>query len=29
MTRWQRFGWALGYTALTAFGVFMWIYATE
>ena len=29
MTRWQRFGWALGYTALTVFGVFMWMYATE
>lgn len=29
MTRWQRFGWALGYTLLTAFGVFLWIYATE
>ena len=29
MTRWKRFGWALGYTFLTAFGVFMWIYATE
>lgn len=29
MTRWKRFGWALGYTLLTAFGIFMWIYATE
>ena len=29
MTRWQRFGWALGYTALTVFGVFMWMYAAE
>lgn len=29
MTRWQRFGWALGYTALTVFGVFMWMYATK
>ena len=29
MTRWQRFGWALGYTALTVFGVFMWMYATD
>ena len=29
MTRWQRFGWALGYTALTVFGAFMWMYATE
>lgn len=29
MTRWQRFGWALGYTFLTVFGVFMWMYATE
>ena len=29
MTRWQRFGWASGYTFLTVFGVFMWINATE
>jgi len=29
MTRWKRFGWALGYTLLTVFGVFMWINATE
>lgn len=29
MTRWQRFGWALGYTALTVFGVFMWMYSTK
>ena len=29
MTTWKRFGWALGYTLLTAFGIFMWIYATE
>lgn len=29
MTRWQRFGWALGYTALTTLGVFLWMYATE
>ena len=29
MTRWQRFGWALGYTLLTVFGVFMWVHATE
>ncbi len=29
MTRWQRFGWALGYTALTVVGVMMWIYAAD
>ena len=29
MTRWQRFGWALGYTLLTVFGVLMWVHATE
>lgn len=29
MTRWQRFGWALGYTGLTALGVFLWMCATE
>lgn len=29
MTKWQRFGWALGYTMLTVFGVFMWVHATE
>lgn len=29
MTRWQRFGWALGYTALTVVGVIMWIYAAD
>ncbi|MBE5811269.1 MAG: hypothetical protein E7318_10095 [Clostridiales bacterium] len=29
MTRWQRFCWALGYTMLTVFGVFMWMYATD
>lgn len=29
MTRWQRFGWALGYTGLTAYGVFMWITLTQ
>lgn len=29
MTRWQRFGWALGYTALTVAGVMMWMYAVD
>ena len=29
MTRWQRFGWALGYTALTVVGVIMWMYAAD
>ena len=29
MTRWQRFGWALGYTMLTALGVLLWMFATE
>lgn len=29
MTRWRRFGWALGYTLMTAYGVFLWIAATE
>ncbi|MBQ3157591.1 MAG: hypothetical protein IJB81_11875 [Clostridia bacterium] len=29
MTRWQRFGWALGYTALTVVGVMMWMYAVD
>ena len=29
MTRWQRFGWALGYMALTVVGVIMWMYAAD
>lgn len=29
MTRWQRFGRALGYTVLTVAGVIMWMYAAD